>query len=162
MEKKWSKIFDFPKYSVSTEGEVRNDESLKVLSPWKNSHGYLQVSFYKKGKKYNKQVHRLVAEAFIPNPENKPTVNHCDEKGTKTDNRVSNLKWATMSDQMNHVHNNNLSSNIGETHVNAKIKKADIKDIVNRRKNGDTLKDIARFYGVTRQAIAYTLKYKKP
>lgn len=162
MENKWSNITDFPQYSVSNKGEVVNNETNKILSPWKNSHGYLQVSLYKNGKKYNKQIHRLVAEAFIPNPDNKPTVNHSDKKGTKTDNRVSNLEWATMSEQMNHVHSNKLSSNIGETHVNSKIKNTDIKNIFDRRKNGETLKDIAKSYKVTRQAIAYTLKIRKP
>ena len=64
--------------------------------------GYTRVVFYKNGARTAKEflVHRLVAEAFIPNPENKPTVNHINE--IKTDNRVENLEWATMIEQNHH------------------------------------------------------------
>lgn len=66
----------------------------------KHSTGYMSKILYKDNKPYNKRVHRLVAEAFIPNPENKPTVNHIDED--KTNNNVYNLEWATMKEQNNH------------------------------------------------------------
>ena len=72
----------------------------KMITPVLNQHKYYQVALYKNGKSFNKLVHQLVAEAFIPNPENKPTVNHKD--GNKINNKVENLEWATAKEQTYH------------------------------------------------------------
>jgi hypothetical protein len=74
-------------------------EKLKKLSI--NKVGYCQTLLYKDGKKKNVLVHRLVAQAFIPNPKNKPTVNHID--GNRTNNNIDNLEWATYPEQQLHV-----------------------------------------------------------
>ena len=65
----------------------------KILVPGVNGRGYANVNLYKNCKRKNIKVHRLVAESFIPNPENKPQINHRDE--VKTNNAVSNLEWCT-------------------------------------------------------------------
>lgn len=62
--------------------------------------GYLQVALQKHKKRKDEKIHRLVAEAFIPNPENKPQVNHID--GDKTNNNVNNLEWTTTSENQLH------------------------------------------------------------
>lgn len=72
-----------------------------ILSPYKSHYGYLCVTLMKNGKHTYKRVHRLVAEAFIPNPKNKRCVNHKD--GDKTNNCVDNLEWATHQENTIHA-----------------------------------------------------------
>lgn len=100
MKEIWKTIEGFENYEVSTEGEVRNKNTGRVLKQWLNENGYFQVVLCLNGKKTVKRVHRLVAEAFIPNPDNNPQVNHIDED--KTDNLVENLNWMTAKENSNY------------------------------------------------------------
>lgn len=97
----WIKIKGFENYEVSTSGEVRSlnyarSGECKQLKPTKMRNGYLLVAFSKCNKRYTKTVHRLVAEAFIPNPDNLSDVDHIN--GDRTDNRVENLRWCSHKD----------------------------------------------------------------
>ena len=112
----WKDIKSFEGlYQVSTLGRVRRldkyidvkisnvDKVLKrgkILKPAYNKYGYLTVNLYKNGKEANFFVHRLVARAFIPNPENKPEVNHKDE--VKSNNYRTNLEWMTTKENINY------------------------------------------------------------
>lgn len=95
----WKKIKGFENYEVSNEGEVRNVKNGYILKQEDNG-GYLRVTLYVNGKHTHKKIHRLVAEVFIPNPENKPQVNHIDED--KTNNCVENLEWASAKENSNY------------------------------------------------------------
>lgn len=84
-------------YEISNMGNVRSIRNNKVLKPNTDKYGYFYVIFSVNQKRKTLKVHRLVAETFIENPENKPTVDH--KNTDKKDNHVENLKWATNLEQ---------------------------------------------------------------
>lgn len=111
MEEIWKNINS--KYQVSNLGHVRSLQygKVKQLSLCKNSDGYLVVSLWDKMKRKQYLVHRLVAEAFIPNPNNYPQINHINED--KTDNSVANLEWCDCKYNVNYgTHNQRMFENM--------------------------------------------------
>lgn len=101
------------KYQVSNLGNVKSIYTIYVingihnkyyrdiiLQPFAQKNGYLNVCLWKDGKKKNRLIHQLVAQSFIPNPNNLPQVNHKDED--KTNNVVSNLEWCTAKENVNY------------------------------------------------------------
>lgn len=107
----WRVVKDFPNYEISTYGNVYNRRNDRMLNPCiDRSHDYAVVNLYDhNGKFHRRYVHRLVAEAFIPNPRQKRTINHID--CNKANNHISNLEWATDSENMLHAFENNLCEN---------------------------------------------------
>ena len=95
----------------------------------------------------NKMTHRLVATAFIPNPENKPFVNH--KNGIKTDNRAENLEWVTPKENANHAIQTGLNVHHGENHTHCKISDKTVSLMREDRKNGMRYSDIARKYEIS-------------
>ena len=92
-------IGGFPGYCVDNTGNVFSVKTDVMLKPWKIN-GYNAVGLYRSGKRYVFLVHRLVAAAFIPNPDNKPCVDHID--GVRFHNFVENLRWCTQDENMNY------------------------------------------------------------
>lgn len=88
-------------YSVSTEGKIKNLRNGNFLKGT-ILHSYQYINFRWNGIQKNKAVHILVAQAFIPNPENKPFVDHID--GDRLNNKVENLRWATQKENANNIH----------------------------------------------------------
>lgn len=108
-------------YQVSTCGNVKSLPKIRrngtgtyiqkerLLKPSNTSTGYKKVELCKDGKRKGFKVHRLVAIAFIPNPDNKPEVNHID--GNKINNNIDNLEWVTSSENSIHAYETGLNSN---------------------------------------------------
>lgn len=99
-------ILSYPDYTITASGEVygKTDNLLKQDI---THDGYHRVTLYKNHKATHCPVHRLVAEMFLPNPHNKPTVNHIN--GNKSDNSVSNLEWSTRSENSQHAYDHGLN-----------------------------------------------------
>ena len=91
----WKTCKRFPMYEVNEHGDVRSKETQKIMKQRVNSRGYLRLNLYCNGERKTVYSYRLVAEAFIPNPNNLPCVNHKDEN--KLNNDVSNLEWCTIA-----------------------------------------------------------------
>ena len=99
MIEEWKPIKDFPDYRISNKGRIQRVPNNKIkgglLNPTKEKDGYLVVGLFRDKKNIQKRVHRLVAEVFIPNPNNYPCVNHKDEN--KTNNSIDNLEWCAVA-----------------------------------------------------------------
>ena len=108
-------INGFENYIILSNGEVINTITKKTLKP-RLIRGYIGYFLYKNGVPFTKKAHRLVAEHFIPNPNNKPQVNHID--GVKTNNSRLNLEWCTISENGKHAYK------LGLNKISDKNKKA--------------------------------------
>lgn len=120
----------------------------KILKNTYVDKGYLAVGLRKDMVTKNIRVHRLVAIAFIPNPENKPEVNHMD--GVKGNNRLDNLEWVTGKENNDHA----LSTGLGKDNT-PKLCEEDVKWIVDNVKRG------CRTYGVMSMCKKYGVKAEK-
>ena len=94
----WKICSEFPNYEVSNHGNLRHIHG--EMRKFRYIKGYAYVCIRANGKYRNLRVHRLIAKEFIPNPENKPCVNH--KNGKKEDNRIENLEWCTPSENELH------------------------------------------------------------
>lgn len=102
---KWKQIPNLP-YEISSLGKIRNLQG-KILKTYIQNSGYEQIKINYQGLHIHKSIHRLVAEAFIPNPLNKEYVNHID--GNKLNNAVDNLEWCTNSENILHARKTGLN-----------------------------------------------------
>jgi len=107
MELPSKKYPNYSRYSIFSNGDIINDSTARKKKATINKEGYYKVGLSSDDKtRRSFSVHRLVAELFVDNYENKPTVNHMD--GDKSNNDYSNLEWATRSEQVKHAWDNNL------------------------------------------------------
>ena len=97
MREQWKNIEGY-NYQVSSKGRIRNKATKAIKKSFINDRGYVIVSLYKDESLKTFRVHRLVAQAFIPNPNNLSEVNHLDEN--KQNNSIFNLKWCTRQENL--------------------------------------------------------------
>ena len=134
-------IEGFENYLIFENGDIVNVNTGLKLKHSKNMYGYLKVCLYKNGKKSFKQIHRLLAQAYIPNLNNKPQVDHINR--IRDDNRLENLRWVTRSENCSNKgidKNNKLGyKNIRFRYVSFEIKI--IRNGITYRKNKKTLEE---------------------
>jgi len=157
---KWVKIKGFKYYEVSNLGNVRSikrkyNPKTKKLKTFINKGGYLFCYPYSKGVKHTLLVHRVVSIAFIPNPKNKPCVNHKD--GNKQNNRLNNLEWCTYKENNKHARQNGLSKLKGGD--KPKLNQ-DIANSIRIEIKNSNISELARKYKVSRTSISKILNNK--
>lgn len=143
------------RYYVNRDGDVywQYSTRFKRLSGNITDNGYRSIIVG--GKRH--LVHRIVARAFIANPDGKRCVNHID--GNKLNNSVSNLEWTTHSENTQHAFRTGLQSNPrGSASRNAKLTESKVSEILQRLANGETGTSLAKEYGVTHGRI-YDIKH---
>ena len=131
MEEIWKDVKGYEGlYQVSSLGKIKSLYNKQNMKPYIHN-GYSRITLHKNGQCKMNMVHRLVAQAFIDNPLNKPCVNHIDFN--RSNNNVENLEWCTYSENQNHSFKNNRRNNvkyaIGESHGISKLKNDDVMNI---------------------------------
>ena len=149
----WKPISGFENYKISNLGRIKNTVfrnryttmlKERILTPSKNGRGYLFVYLSKNDNRKMKTIHRLVAEAFIENPNGYPVINHRD--GNKENNFVDNLEWCTVQYNAQHSHRLGLQkpSERQKTIISQWDRENHSKPVSQYSKNGDWVKDWAQ------------------
>lgn len=169
----WQKLEEFGDYQISNFGNVKSSDfemktptgkkwirKGKLLKPYKSKKGYLIVDLRINGKRKIMSVHRLVALAYIPNPQNKPQINHID--GNKENNNVYNLEWCTNTENQLHAFKNGLQKG-NFKHPNSKLTLEQVLYIKNNcvvgsKENG--VQTIAKRFGVNSGTVKQIIQGK--
>jgi hypothetical protein len=152
-----SKLIADNHYIVYEDGRIWSIRKNTFLKPQDNGTGYLKVSLRIGNKSVNRYIHRLVAEAFIPNPNNYPEVNHID--ADKTNNDVNNLEWCTSAQNKQHASYSGLMPT-GEHNGSHKLTEYEVKTIrkLYRPNSPDyNTWTLAKMFGVSQTAIRFII-----
>lgn len=156
------KIKGFKNYSINEEGQVRNDITNQIKKAHVNKkNNYYIVDLWENNVSYKRAIHRLLGETFIPNPDNKPTIDHID--GNRHNNSLDNLRWATYSEQNSRFNTNGVRSE--------KIIVTRYDEIRNKRGGGhldwgnviekkefESITEVAKYFDLTISNISQLLK----
>ena len=167
MKETWKKIPGFPRYKISNSGKLISFVNGRwpgkktkghLITPRLNKDGYVLYRLNENNRRYNVTAHRLVAFAFIPNPESKLEVNHKD--GDKENNTTANLEWVTKSENHKHDYKIGLFNSTCESNGNAKLNEHQVRRIRLMREVTPELeyKDIARMFGVSKELIGHIVR----
>lgn len=170
MGERWQIIPGFERYEVSDDGRIRYVLTGRERTLHQSTHGYIHVSMHVgpltervigvRNRPLTRKVHRLVAAAFIPNPESKSEVNHID--GDRKNNRVSNLEWVTPKENYAHAAARGLHSSVTNPNRIHKMTPEAREEARRRHAAGENLSAIARALGVDRQTIRRSVKGRPP
>ncbi len=159
----WKEVFGYEGlYYISSHGKVKSTPRQGCLGgiriPRTGRWGYDYIVVSKNNKNATKKIHRLVAETFIPNPENKPMVNHIN--GIKTDNRVTNLEWATAKENSQHAWEKGLSRPLkGEFNGVSKVTDNERLEIAHYYSTGLSQTLIAEKYNITQSNVSHIVRH---
>lgn len=148
-------MLNHPEHTQYLVGEDSTITSVngKILKTRVNEFGYVLVTIMdSEGQSRTKRVHRLVGETYIPNPDNKPEINHID--CCKTNNHVSNLEWVTSKENKQHAWEHKLYTDIAEDHVHAIHTNDTVRKICERFVAGESNMDICRSMDVPKHLVA--------
>ena len=142
-------------YDISNYGGIiMNRKTKSILKPFSDKDGYLRIKISVNSYQYTRAVHRLVAQAFIPNPENKPEINHID--GNKTNNDVSNLEWATRKENAHHAIQIGLYNPRGENNAYSKYTEKQIREACELMENPkNNPRYVSMITGISRTTLYY-------
>lgn len=157
MKEVWKDIAGYEGlYQVSNRGRVkslaRNTTKGGILTELECRNGYVRVQTSRGNTREKFLIHRLVAQAFILNPKNKPQVNHID--GNKKNNNLKNLEWVTAKENTNHGMEIGSIDIKGEKHYQQKLTEKDVLEIRHLLSRGWTQKTIGRAFGVAEGTIS--------
>jgi len=157
-------------YQISNNGKLKSKDRMKVNGFGKCSYkgvilkprlynGYYRFTLQRLNKRRQVFIHRLVAEAFITNPENKPEVNHIN--GIRHDNRVENLEWCTRSENQLHAYKIGLQTPTiiqGERHHKARLSEKDVLEIRRLYEAGVGMTELSKMFNMNRGSIHHIIK----
>lgn len=157
MNEKWKPVDGFEGfYEVSDSGDIRNKDGA-MLSPYKGKGGYIVYDLRGNGKRKMSYLHRILAKAFILNPNNSPFINHKD--GNKTNNDLNNLEWCTAQENMDHAIQTGLFKPKpllgGEDSIASKLTWEKVRYIRSEISNGRTHLSLAKELGVSKGTIGF-------
>lgn len=149
-------INDYPIYKVTSEGNVINVNTKKILKPIQRKDGYMQVNLSIKGKRKSVMIHQLVAEAFLNKPKDYgngyAVINHKD--GNKGNNNVANLEYITQKENVNEGYRIGVNKMIGYTHPESlKLSKETVNDILNLYEKDYYYSEIAERYNISADSV---------
>jgi len=145
-------------YQVSRCGKVRNARSGRLIVSW-DKRGYRVTKLMTESGRKSFFVHQLVAITYIPNPRNKPSVNH--KNFQKDDNRVENLEWVTQKENIRHSSRaGRMTGARGTSHWKSKLTAVDVKEIRQHSYSPESIKTLARKYDVCPANIKCILERK--
>jgi hypothetical protein len=147
-------IEGFDNYDIFEGGRVFSHKKQIYLKPQNNGNGYLKVNLYKNGKMHQMYVHRLVAETFIPNPNNYNYIDHIDRD--KTNNCITNLRWCSAKENTGNTAGANRYSisRSGAKHYSKEI----VDHIRLEFKNGKKVMELSREFNIPRQSVSRFIK----
>lgn len=149
----WKKACGFESYLCNEQGQIYSLISKKIMKTHNDKDGYKQLRLtIEKGKAITVKAHRLIAQTFIPNPENKPFVNH--KNGNKEDNTVLNLEWCTAKENNIHARQTGLLNDCGVNNSRAVCNKETLKEIRTLIAEGKGNTEIEKITGISNKVIS--------
>lgn len=154
-------VAEWPEYMISRDGALYrvitrggNIQEPSPVRPWKSLAGYNQAYLTRKGVKKVVSIHRVVAQTYLPNPDNLPQVNHKD--GDKDNNTVDNLEWCSAGANMKNAKDRGKFNHSGDM----KLLDSQVRDLRDRRAAGTTIAQLAKDFGVSLRYVQQLVNYE--